>query len=128
MNRVSKKTRKALTEIMPLGTVLEDLVRENLREFVFQQGMAALHNVLEEDRTRLCGARSERGDHEARRAGSAPGELVLGGRKVAVTRPRVRNADGEVMLNRYQYFSQNDPLEERALEQMVIGVSTRKYQ
>ena len=57
-----------------------------------------------------------------------PGELVLGGRKVPVKRPRVRNVDGEVMLDSYRYFSQSDPLQERAWEQMVVGVSTRKYQ
>jgi putative transposase len=127
MSRVSKKKREALTEIIPLGSVLEDFVRENLREFVFQQGMVALQNVLEEERSQLCGAPYERGEHAARRAGSAPGELVLGGRKVTVKRPRVRNSDGEVALDSYQYFSDTDPLEERALEQMVVGVSTRKY-
>lgn len=128
MSRVTKKKRVALAEIIPLGSVLEDLVRENLREFVFKQGMVALKNVLEEERTQLCGAPYERGEHAARRAGSAPGELVFGGRKVAVKRPRVRNADGEVALDSYEYFSETDPLEERALEQMVVGVSTRKYQ
>ncbi|MCP4445485.1 MAG: hypothetical protein GY811_09100, partial [Myxococcales bacterium] len=65
---------------------------------------------------------------EARRAGSPPGELVLGGRKVAVKRHRVRDSDGEVMLDRSQYFSENNPLQERALEQMVVGVSSRKCQ
>ncbi|MCP4444258.1 MAG: hypothetical protein GY811_02795 [Myxococcales bacterium] len=34
MNRVSKKRRKALTEIIPLPISLEDLVHEELREFV----------------------------------------------------------------------------------------------
>jgi len=128
MTRVSKKKRESVAEIVPLGTVLEDLVREDLREFVFRQGMTALQSVLEEERTRLCGAPYERGERTLRRAGSAPGELVLGGRKVRVKRPRVRNSEGEVMLESYQYFSESDPLEERALEQMVVGVSTRKYQ
>ncbi|MCP4449513.1 MAG: hypothetical protein GY811_29890 [Myxococcales bacterium] len=47
---------------------------------------------------------------------------------MAVKRPRVRDSDGEVMLESSQYSSETDPLEERALEQMVVGVSTRKYQ
>ena len=90
--------------------------------------MVALQNVLEDERTRLCGAPYERSELAARRAGSAPGELVLGGRKVAVKRPRVRNSEGEVMLDSYRHFSETDPLQERALNQMIIGVSTRKYQ
>jgi len=128
MNRISKKRRKTKAEVIPVGTVLEELVRENLREFVFEQGMVALHSVLEEERSLLCGAPYERGKRASRRAGSAPGELVLGGRKVAVKRPRVRDAEGEVMLDSYRYFSESDPLQARALEQMVVGVSTRKYQ
>ncbi|MCP4444310.1 MAG: hypothetical protein GY811_03065, partial [Myxococcales bacterium] len=47
MNRVSKRRRKALTEIIPLPISLEDLVHEELREFVIVQGMVALQNVLE---------------------------------------------------------------------------------
>ena len=39
----------------------------------------------------------------------------------------VRNADGEVVLDSYKHFSESDPLQERALELMVVGVSTRKY-
>lgn len=127
MTRVSRNKRESETEVLPLRGVLSELIREDLREFVFQQGMIALQGILEEERTRICGAPYERGEHEVRRAGSAPGELVLGGRKVKVKRPRARDSEGEVSLDSYQYFSKTDPLDERALEQMVIGVSTRKY-
>lgn len=113
---------------MPTQISLADFVREELREFVFEQGMLALKNLLEEDRDRLCGAAYERNERMVRRAGSAPGELVLGGRKVRVKRPRVRDTEGEVTLDSYQYFSETDPLEKRAMEQMIVGVSTRKYQ
>ena len=106
---------------------LADFVREELREFVFEQGIVALQNLLEEDRDRLCGTGYESVEHTSRRAGSAPGELVFGGRKIRVKRPRVRNAEGEVTLDSYQHFSQTDPLKKRAMEQMTISVSTRKY-
>jgi putative transposase len=56
-------------------------------------------------------------------ARSAPGKLVLGGRRVHVRKPRVRD---EVALPMWAEFA-DDPLEERALEQVVLGVSTRKY-
>ena len=128
MNRISKKRREALTELLPLPSVLEAVVRDELRNFVIQEGMAALTRVLEEERTALCGAAYERGSSPARRAGSAPGQLVMGGRKVRVKRPRVRDEEGEISLESYQQFSQSDPLSERVLEQMVIGVSTRKYE
>ena len=42
-------------------------------------------------------------------------------------RPRVRDEDGELHLPSWVEFSAEDPLQQRALEQMVLGVSTRKY-
>jgi transposase-like protein len=46
-----------------------------------------------------------------------------------VKRPRARSVDGrELTLPSWKYFSAVDPLHERALEQMLIGVSTRKYE
>lgn len=63
------------------------------------------------------------------RAGHAPGELVMGGRKVRVSRPRARTADGaeELALPSWRTFSMQDPLERDAVEKMLVGVSTRKY-
>ena len=99
MSRVSKKRRESVANVVPLSSVLEVVVREELRDFVIQQGMVALAAILEEERTALCGAPYERGcQQQARRAGSAPGQLVMGGRKVSVTRPRVRDEQGELTL------------------------------
>jgi putative transposase len=54
--------------------------------------------------------------------------LVLGGRRVAVNRPRARGVDGhELNLPSWREWSRRDPLTERAIEQMVLGVSTRRY-
>jgi transposase-like protein len=47
---------------------------------------------------------------------------------VAVSRPRVRSVEGrELKLPSWREWSARDPLETRALEQMVLGVSTRGY-
>jgi transposase-like protein len=92
--------------------------------------MAALDDLLERERTEVCGPRYQhRSDRSAYRAGHAPGELVLGGRRVRVSRPRVRSREGhEVALPSWTEFSREDPLHERVLEQMMIGVSTRRYE
>jgi putative transposase len=112
-----------------LALGLRHLVRENLREFVISAGTAALAGVLEEERTQLVGARyAHLPDRRARRAGSAPGELVMGGRRVQVRRPRARTLDGqEMQLPSWTAFGADDPLHERAVEQMLVGVSTRRY-
>jgi putative transposase len=108
---------------------LRDLVRANLREFVISAGAAALVAVLEEERTQLVGPRyAHLPARQAHRAGSAPGSLVMGGRRVQVRRPRARTLDGqEVQLPTWTTFGAEDPLYERAVEQMLVGVSTRRY-
>ena len=109
---------------------LKEVVRQELREFVVSAGMVALSELLEEERTEACGPRyRHQPGRKARRAGHVPGELVMGGRRVGVKRPRARSVDGcEVELPSWRQFSVEDPLHERALTQMLIGVSTRKYE
>ena len=52
----------------------------------------------------------------------------MGGRRVQVRRPRARTLDGqEVQLPSWTKFGAEDPLNERAVEQMLIGVTTRRY-
>src|SRR5438876_1487058 len=68
-------------------------------------------------------------ERDAVRHGHEDGEVTLGGRRVAVERPRVRSADGEaeVPLCTYQHFADRDPLSRLVLEQMLAGVSTRRF-
>jgi transposase-like protein len=103
--------------------------RATLHDAVVNAGMAVLAAMLEEERSKLCGPRyAHQPDRIATRAGHADGELALGGRRVGVRRPRVRSVDGsEVPLETWQRFAEADPLTPRAVEQMVLGVSTRKY-
>ena len=123
-NRV---VREAMGEIVQLG--LAGVVRRGLRELVFDEGMGRLYEILEEERTAVCGPRYAQGpERDGRRMGHAPGELVLGGRLVKVRRPRARTLDGqEVTLPSWAAFRARDPLSERAVEQMVLGIATRKY-
>jgi transposase-like protein len=109
---------------------LKEYVRHGLHEFVVSAGMTALDELLEEERTAVCGRRyAHLPDRAAKRAGHVGGELVLGGRRVHVKRPRARSVEGhELTLPSWKQFSVEDPLHERALEQMLVGVSTRKYE
>ena len=52
----------------------------------------------------------------------------MGGRRVAVRRPRVRTADGEreLPVESYEYFADRDPLTRAVMGRMLAGVSTRK--
>lgn len=105
------------------------LVREALYETVIAAGLACVDEVLESERSRLCGVRYQhQPERQALRAGHVGSSLVLGGRRVAVSRPRARSVDGhEMSLPSWREWSTRDPLTERAVEQMVLGVSTRRY-
>jgi transposase-like protein len=120
--------RSAAAAIAQLALPLAAVLRKNLHEFVTYAGMAALTTVLEEERAMLCGPAYARGrEGLPTRAGSADGWLVLGGRRVHVKRPRARHGGAEVPLSSWSQFSNEDPLHDRAFEQMVLGVSTRRY-
>jgi putative transposase len=108
---------------------LPGMVREALYDTVIGAGLACVDEALEAERVALCGARYERlAERRALRAGHVASSLVLGGRRVAVQRPRARSMEGhELKLPSWREWSARDPLHERALEQMVLGVSTRRY-
>lgn len=129
MKRVPKNRteREGIAEVVELG--LPGVLRRGLRELVFEAGMSRLYEILEEERTAVCGPRYAQGPQRgARRGGHVDGELVLGGRLARVRRPRARTLDDrEVELPSWTEFRKRDPLSERAVEQMIVGVSTRKY-
>ena len=123
----SKDRRKAARGQLWLH--LPGMVREALYDTVIGSGLACVDEVLETERVALCGERYEHlADRQALRAGHVASSLVLGGRRVAVQRPRARSVAGrELRLPSWREWSARDPLEQRAVEQMVLGVSTRRY-
>lgn len=103
--------------------------RARLLEVVLAHGFEGVMEMLEADREALCGPRRQwQPERRAYRYGHDEGRLVLGGRAVKVRRPRVRGVQGgEIELPTWQWFAEEDPLNERALAQILAGVSTRKY-
>ena len=113
--------------LLPLVDLLVD-TRTELFELAVRSGLKVLDAMLEEDRTALCGPRyAHQGDRVATRMGTVASEVVLGGRKVALRRPRVRAKGREVPLPTFQRLAATDPLNRRVVEQMLIGVATRQY-
>lgn len=67
-------------------------------------------------------------DRVAYRHGTDDGEVTLGGRPLAVERPRMRTKDGtaEVPPASYEHFASRDGLSAAVMERMLAGVSTRR--
>jgi transposase-like protein len=101
----------------------------HLQEMFITSGRQVFEALLEEDRSALCGRKNQPDvDRQAYRYGFDEGQVVLGGRKIRHRKPRVRSVDGrEIELPTWRHVSDEDPLAERTLEQLLVGVSTRGY-
>ncbi len=123
--------RLGLTQEMlaQLRLPLAELMRTTLLDTVITAGSVEAIRILEEQRQAICGPKhAQREDRRAYRHGHCAGSLVMGGRRVSLPRPRVRSLDGrELELPAWKQWADEDPLEERALAQMLLGVSTRGY-
>ena len=83
---------------LPLVDILIDTQAE-LQELVVASGLKVLEAMLEEDRAAVCGPRyAHQPARQAYRTRHTPSQVVLGGRKVAIRRPRARRAGEEVPL------------------------------
>ena len=104
--------------------------KEGLLALSVGVGLGVLAELMEEEVVGVVGVKGKHDpDRAAVRHGHEAGEVTLGGRRLAVERPRVRSCDGqaEVRLATYEHFADRDPLTKVVLEQMLAGVSTRRY-
>ena len=103
---------------------------EGLLALAVGAGLQVMAALMEADVNTLAGPK---GRHNmvrmAVRHGRERGSVTLGGRRVPITRPRVRAADGsgEVAIASYELFSSTELLGKMALERMLAGLSTRRY-
>jgi transposase-like protein len=117
------RVREALGE-------LAGAAKEGLLALSVGVGLGVLNELMAEEVDEVVGPKGRHdGDRVAVRHGHEDGSVTLGGRRVAVQRPRVRKADGsgEVAMSTYAHFADRDPLTKVVLEQMLAGVSTRRF-
>jgi putative transposase len=117
-------------QVMVSMAEIAESAKEGLLALAVGTGLQVMAAMFDEDVARLCGPE---GKHNAGRAGyrhgTGEGSVTLGGRRVAVTRPRVRAAagSGELHLPSYDLFSSTEILSQMALERMLAGLSSRRY-
>jgi putative transposase len=105
-------------------------MHEGLLALAVGAGLQVMQALMEADVSTLAGPK---GKHNMVRMGvrhgRERGSVTLGGRRVPITRPRVRAADGsgEVAIASYELFSSTELLGKMALERMLAGLSTRRY-
>jgi transposase-like protein len=113
---------------LPLLAVLAD-AKTAFFGLCLTAGQQVFQTLMEQDREQLCGPKNVPDpDRQAYRGGSAPSELVLGGRRIVLPRLRARSVMGEELtLPSFAYASARDPLDAHTLEAIAVGVTTRKY-
>lgn len=119
-----------------LRRVIEPMVagmlnaKQTLTNWVHELGMAALEEVFAADAERLTGSKGKhRSDRTCHHWGSTRTAVSFGGRMVSVKRPRVRTTTNrEVPLPVVVQLAATDPLHERVVQRLLLGVSTRGYE
>jgi putative transposase len=117
------------TVSVALGELAGEL-REGLLALAVGTGLQVMAALMEEDVTAACGPKGRHDpERTAVRHGHGAGSVSLGGRRVPVTRPRMRAVDGsgELPVASYEQFSGTEVLGRMALERMLGGLSTRRY-
>jgi hypothetical protein len=115
--------------IVSMAEIAES-AKEGLLALAVGTGLQVMASMFDEDAARLCGPEGKHNrDRVGYRHGTGDGSVTLGGRRVPVTRPRVRAADGsgELHLPSYDLFSSTEILTQLALEKMLAGLSSRRY-
>jgi putative transposase len=113
---------------LPVQGVLRD-VRHAFLGLCIDTGQKVLAAMMEADRIALCGPKGV--PDTARRAvrgGTTASQVVLGGQRIAVRRPRARSmTEGELALRSFDWAAGSDPLDAATMAAIAAGVSTRRY-
>ena len=116
-----------------VGVVMGELtqeLREGLLALAVGTGLQVMQAMMAAEVDEVVGPKGRwNPERSAHRHGTDDGEVTLGGRRVAVRRPRMRTADGgsEVPLSTYELFSSTELLGKMAMEKMLAKLSTRRY-
>src|SRR5437868_3592601 len=118
----------AVQMVLPMAEMMGWL-RKGVGELIRQAGLQLIDLLMQEEVRELVGERSQQQpERAASRWGSEQGYCVVMGQKVPIRRPRVRTVeDKEVRLGSYELFHRGEPLTETVWEELMLGLSTRKY-
>ena len=108
--------------------VLED-VEHAFFGLCVNAGRQVLAAMMEAERVALCGAKNVPDPaRKALRGGTTPSSVVLGGQRIAFSRPRARSLEhGELELPTFAWASNTDPLDMATATSLAAGVSMRRY-
>lgn len=119
-----------------VGKVSEELelfaarMRDGLLAAAIAVGVKVFADLAEAEVTEVAGPKGKHNpDRKAKRHGTDPAKVPMGGRMIDIDKPRVRTADGkaEVALETWAAVASRDLLDAHTVAAMLANVSTRNY-
>ncbi len=122
---VSRREKPGLDVRLRLRSITEE-TENGLVSWCASAARKVLEELFEADVVALCGERWKPAPRaKVARAGWCNSEIVLGGKRIKVRRPRVRSRRGrEIELPSFQFAADRDPLDRLTVEEIAVGVSS----
>lgn len=114
--------------VIPLKEVV-DLVQRGVMKLALRTFTEVAEGLMDGEVTALVGPKNSSGpNREMFRWGSERGYCVVGGQKVPLDRPRIRDVrKREVALGSYELLQRASLMEESVWRKMMHGLTTRRY-
>ena len=105
-------------------------VGEEIERMTGEAGLLIMKAIMDQEVESLAGVKGRHDPHRTTTRWTAqPGYVVLAGKKVKVTKPRLRDMEGhEVALRSYERFQSPPRRQESICRKLIAGLSTRKYE
>lgn len=107
-----------------------DGVSDEIERLAGEAGLLIMKAVMDAEVASLAGPKGEHNPvRRATRWTRQQGYVVLAGKKVKLTKPRVRDLAGhEVSLQSYRRFQSSPRRQRSVVKKLIHGISTRKYE
>lgn len=121
-----KVTPEVLAEGQKRLMEVESWAKKGLENLAVEAGLMILDGIMSEE---IAGKLGTWGEQKASRHGRQPGYVIFDGRKVAVSRPRVRSKAGkELRLESYERFQEDGARQRVVARHLMRQCSSRNYE
>jgi putative transposase len=126
--KIAQENDRVIQLVIPLKEVL-DLVQRGLMSLALRTFTQVAEEVMDHEVTALVGPRNQANPERGKvRWGSERGYCVVGGQKIPLQRPRVRDTrKQEVPLGSYELMQRASLMEESVWKKIMHGLTTRRY-
>jgi putative transposase len=126
--KLAAQDSQAVQLVIPLKEVV-DLIQRGLMNVALSVFGQVAKGVMDCEVTALVGPKNQANPARGSvRWGSEPGYCVVGGQKIPLQRPRVRDTrQKEVPLGSYELMQRASLMEESVWQKMMHGLTTRRY-